>query len=75
MRPRQGADPDAPPGRIVQSHLAEVAAHERARRRAVLVVASHGTDAEDCRELLLMLGLADVAGLPSPDMPVMPVRP
>jgi hypothetical protein len=70
VRARRGADADSPPERVVRSHLAEVAAHERARRRAVVVVAGHAIDAEDCRELLLMLGLADVAGLPSVEIPM-----
>lgn len=70
MKAQQGADTDSLPERIVRSQLAEVAALERARRRAVVVVAGHAIDAEDCRELLLMLGLADVAGLPSVEIPV-----
>jgi hypothetical protein len=62
-------DGDVPPERILKSHEAEVAAHALARRRAVPVIAGRAIDADDCRELLHMLGLADVAGLPSIDIP------
>jgi len=60
---------DVPPERILKSHEAEVAAHQLARRRAVPVIAGRAIDAEDCRELLHMLGLADVAGLPRIEVP------
>lgn len=60
---------DVPPARILKSHEAEVAAHQLARRRAVPVIAGRAIDAEDCRELLHMLGLADVAGLKTIEIP------
>lgn len=52
--------------RLAESLAEQAVASEVARARAVRVVAARSTGVDDCRELLGMLGLHHVAGLPGP---------
>jgi hypothetical protein len=65
------AGPKAGPatGRISESHALELAAREQDQKMAARVVASRSTGVDDCRELLGMLGLAGVTGLPVVESP------
>ena len=56
--------------RISASHAIELAAREKDQRTAARVVASCSTGIDDCRELLGMLGLGGVTGLPVVEPPV-----
>lgn len=56
--------------RISASHAVELAAREQDQRTAARVVASRSTGIDDCRELLGMLGLAGVTGMPVVETPV-----
>ena len=44
-------------GRFAAAQAAQVEMHDAQNRRAARVVASHSTGAEDCAEMLAMLGL------------------
>ena len=68
------ASPKSEPAtnRMTDTHVAARLAHEHDQRVAARVVASRATGVEDCSELLGMLGLARVVGLPVVDPP--PVR-
>jgi hypothetical protein len=50
--------------RFSEVQAAIVTANEARSRRAARVVASLSTDAQDCIELLAMLGLSEAAGRP-----------
>ena len=52
---------------VGRAHAEEVAAHQQACVRAARVVAGRSVDVDDCRELLGMLGLEDVAARPGTD--------
>jgi RNase P/RNase MRP subunit p30 len=56
--------------RVTIAHDAEVAARGAEQHRAARVVAARSMDVDDCRELLGMLGLAGVTGLPVTDPPI-----
>ncbi len=55
--------------RVTLAHEEELAARGSDQRRVARVVAARAIDVEDCRELLGMLGLAAVTGMPERDTP------
>lgn len=64
MKAGPRAEPTA--NRVSDAYATMLVAREHDQRVAARVVASRSTGIEDCRELLDMLGLTGVAGLPDP---------
>lgn len=66
---RAGPKPEPTTNRVTDAHESALVAFEADQRVAARVVASRATGVEDCAELLGMLGLARVVGLPVTDPP------